>query len=143
MRERLSREALAELIRRNSAEIVRLHRRVHQTWAERALPGGEGRWRSAAVEFRERYNALAYPGGYEHALTLLDADDAPSIEIALVFLEEAPYFFRSGFMSKRLRQKVKQCRWRGALSERQLERLDVILHREQQWRARDRDARSE
>jgi hypothetical protein len=120
-------------IQRNAGEIVRLHERVHETVRHRDQDA-EGReaWRRACAEFHEKYDALAFPGGYQNAAQRILAADGDAIEAALCFLELRPYFFRSGYMYQALLRKTK----RAALSSAQADRLKAILDRDAAWRAK-------
>jgi hypothetical protein len=102
-------DALRRRIQDNAAEIVRLHRAVHTTFRERHRDAAaHTAWQTAAAEFRDRYDALAFPGGYENGLTRLATGDADALEAAVVFLECRPYFFRSGYMRTTLLRRLKR-----------------------------------
>ena len=120
-------------IQRNAGEIVRLHDRVHETVRYRHL-NAESReaWKRACAEFHERFDGLAFPGGYGDAANRILAGDAYTIEAALCFLEVRPYFFRSGYMYSALLRKTK----RATLDPAQADRLKAILDRDAAWRAK-------
>jgi hypothetical protein len=77
---------------------------------------------------------LAFPGGYSQALQRFRENDPTVIEPALCFLEERPYFFRSGYMFSTLLRRVK----RSDLTSAQRDRLDAVLRKRDEWRARKR-----
>jgi hypothetical protein len=124
---------LKATIQRNAGEIVRLHERVHETARRRSRDAASREeWKRACAEFHERYDALAFPGGYAGAAERILTADGDAIEAALCFLELRPYFFRSGYMYKALLRKAK----RAALDPDQAGRLKAILERDAAWRAK-------
>jgi hypothetical protein len=63
---------IKERIRENSAEIVRLHSRIHETVKHRTkTPEKRREWEQACSEFHARYEGLAFPGGYRDGQILL------------------------------------------------------------------------
>jgi len=121
------------LISENSAEIARLHSRIHETVRFRGRSEQDRKqWQDACAEFHARYDALAFPGGYEAALSGIAAGEPGAIEAAICFLELRPYFFRSGYMYKVLLRKVK----RASLNSQQRHRVEAILNRQAKWRER-------
>jgi len=128
---------LRQQIRANAAELRRLHARMHETFSRR----GKDRqaWSEACAEFHARYDTLAFPGGYTGALERLVAGDELTMEAALVFLELRPYFFRSGYMRKKLMRYAK----RAPFSKAQAQRLRFVLQRDADWRALKRERSDE
>jgi hypothetical protein len=62
-------DRLKQKILENAAEIARLHKRIHETFAVRLKSPDKRRdWEQACAEFHARYNGLAFPGGYGGAL---------------------------------------------------------------------------
>jgi hypothetical protein len=87
-------------------------------------PGPEDQDRVAAIsQYSHRYDQLAFPGGLERGLALLDAGDARAIESALTFLEVNPLFHRSGYIKADLLRHLK----RAPLSENQKSRLRKVV----------------
>ena len=124
---------MKERIRENAAEIVRLHSRIHETWAQRSMSSEKKReWEQACAEFHARYEELAFPGGYRGALDRVSSGDPEAMEAAICFLEYRPYFFRSGYMFKDI---VRRCR-RAPLLPEQAARLKVIEQKPVKWRER-------
>jgi hypothetical protein len=124
---------LKATIQRNADEIVRLHERVHETVQRRDV-NAEGReaWVRACAEFHEKFDRLAFPGGYQDAAQRILAGDPYTIEAALCFFEIRPYFFRSGYMYGALLRKTK----RATLDTAQASRLKAVLDRDAAWRAK-------
>jgi hypothetical protein len=60
-------------------------------------PGPEDQDRVAGIsQYSHRYDQLAFPGGLERGLALLDAGDARAIESAVTFLEVNPLLTKTG-----------------------------------------------
>jgi len=126
------------LIERNAAEVVRLHRRIHETVAKRHISEEKREeWKQACEVFHHRYDELAFPGGYSGALDRLVAGDEQTMEAAICFLEMRPYFFRSGYMFEEILRKAK----RAPLSAEQSARLQVVVDKFQAWKASKREKR--
>lgn len=114
------------VIQENARRINQMHERIHETFARRS----EGReaweaWRCACAEFRQEYEALAFPGGFESGLKRLEVGEERAIEEALAFVEVRPYFFRSQYMHQKLVPRLK----RAVLSSRQAERFQAVMER--------------
>jgi hypothetical protein len=124
---------LRKLIEENAAELRRLHGRIHETFAQRGKSDTARRaWSDACAEFHARYNVLAFPGAaFDDALPRLLAGERNTMEAALVFLELRPYFFRSGYMHKKLLRYAK----RAPFDKAQAQRLQVVLQRAAAWKA--------
>src|ERR1035437_6940502 len=103
------------LIEHNAKLITELHKRIHEEF--RAQPHGPAH-HEACREFHERYDGLAFPGGYAAGLRKIAEGDATAIEAALAFLEVRPYFFRSQYMMKKLTRLLKHATLSGSQSER-------------------------
>lgn len=115
----------------NAAEIRRLHARVHEAFARRDESDTQRcEWERACAEFHARYGALAFPGGEDDAYRRVERGERNAVEAALCFLELRPYFFRSGYMFKKLLRRIKRAR----LSPEQAARLRVVLEKGEQWR---------
>ena len=127
------------IIRRNAAEIVRLHRLVHETAAHKN-DGAEAqlRWTNACSDFHTCYSELAFVNGVETARDRLRSGDQEAIEYALDFLEVRPYFFRSGYMFKDFLRVLRNCR----LTAAQRSRHTRILDRYRDFRLRRQAADS-
>jgi hypothetical protein len=122
---------LNRIIRANAEEIVRMHERVRKSYKQRDQDiQGMKAWVNASTEFKMRYDALAFPGGYNGALERISMGDPNTLEAALSFLEVRPYFFRSGYMFRDILRKIKRAR----LSKVQTERLQVVIQRQAEWR---------
>jgi hypothetical protein len=129
----VSNTSMSNPIAPDAAEITRLKARIDTTVLLRGKsPAHYAAWSEACAEFHRRYNMLAFPGGYVEALVKFAAGDPSPIEATLSFLEQRPYFFRSGYMFKTLMRRVK----RAELKQGQRKRLDAVLVRQAAWRAR-------
>ena len=130
-------ESLKRQIEENAVELRRLKEGVNSTFKHRSKsPEHKERWQRACGEFHARYGALAFPGGLEGAYERILSGDAPSIEAGLCFLEVRPFFFRSGYMFKKLVPKLK----RANLSPGQKLRLGAFLVRLAKWRKEKQNA---
>jgi hypothetical protein len=117
---------------RNAAEIVRLHKRIHETVKERGTSqAGRVAWQNACAEFHARYGQLAFPGGYGEALEKFRSGDSSVVEPALCFLELRPYFFRSGYMFNTLLRRMRRI----PLKPDQRKRLDAVRECQAAWKA--------
>src|SRR5215831_2323586 len=128
-------EGIKNKIRENAAEIVRLHSRIHETYARRSQsPEKKREWKEACAEFHARYDRLAFPTGYQGggALKRIEHGEPELMEAAICFLEVRPYFFRSGYMFKDI---LRKCR-KAPLSPTQAMRLSVVEKRLSAWRER-------
>jgi hypothetical protein len=107
------------LIEHNAKLITELRKRIDDEFQKQ--PHGPSH-HAACKEFRERYDGLAFPGGYANGLVGLKEGDAQATEAALAFLEVRPYFFRSHYMMKKLTRLLKHAPLSGIQGER-LERI--------------------
>ena len=124
-------EDVKKMLLNNSSEVSRLHAVVHETWRHRdENPEAHHAWVQAAEEFRNRYDELAFPGGYEGALERLLEGDSLAMEAAICFLELRPYFFRSGYMFKDFLRKSRKA----PLTQNQKTRLAAIEAAVSEWR---------
>jgi hypothetical protein len=116
-------ETIKEMILKGAREVSRLHAALHETHRRRDESSqGRDAWTQASHEFSERYNDLAFPGGYAGALDRLLAGDALAMEAAICFLELRPHFYHSGFMFKDLLRKSRKA----PLTTEQRLRLDAV-----------------
>jgi hypothetical protein len=116
----------------NTSEIIRLHRRIHETVKRRGESAKARQdWSQACEEFHARYDQLCLPGGWDAGfLDRLLSGDPDAVEVALCFLEVRPYFFRSGYHWKLILQKCK----RAPLTGEQAERFSVLFQRYREWK---------
>ena len=98
------------IMKESTAEIVRLHRRVHETLGDRDK-SDECRqaWFDACAEFRRRHDELAFLGGASSAIRRMRSSDQVAIEYGLLFIETRPYFFRSGYMYNHFLRVLRNC----------------------------------
>lgn len=122
---------LKKRIGENAAEIRRLHALIHETFLHRDKTiRSRQAWEDACKQFHEAYDQLAFPDGYQGALERIAAGDPLAVEAAICFLEDRPYFFRSGYMFKAILRKVKHA----PLTEDQASRFQRVLTRLELWR---------
>jgi hypothetical protein len=122
---------MKQLIEHNAEECRRLHARIHETFKQRNTSREKKmEWELACQEFHARYDALAFPGGYNGALERIASGDEFTIEAALCFVEVRPYFFCSGYMFKALLPKLKKAK----LNPSQTARLEACLAALAEWR---------
>jgi hypothetical protein len=133
-------QAICDTITNNAAEIQRLHADLHKKHKLRAQgPTALADWQTAAAIFHNRYNDLAFPGGYDGALDRLLAGDVLAMEATICFLELRPFFFRSGYMFKDLLRKARKA----PLTKDQRKRLEVVERAVLQWRNRKRNSQQQ
>jgi len=121
-------------IAKNAQEITRLHRRIRDTFRHRGDDEtARQRWEQACAEFHARYNVLAFPEGLDEQsfFDRLSGNDPVIAEWALCFLEVRPYFFRSGYVWRKLSRRMKYV----ALSPEQHWRFSCVLQRYEVWKA--------
>ncbi|AFY72240.1 hypothetical protein Syn7502_00066 [Synechococcus sp. PCC 7502] len=116
----------------NTAKIVSLHDRIHETWKYRDRSEKEWKiWEQACKEFHCQYNDLAFLGGINGVRSRLRSGDQEAITYALSFLEIRPYFFRSGYIYKDLVRVLRNCPLSSTQKEQYLairERYTQFLH---------------
>jgi hypothetical protein len=133
-------QAICDMILKNAAEIQHLHADMHKKHKLRAQgPIALTDWQTAAAIFNNRYNDLAFPGGYDGALDRLLAGDVLAMETSICFLELRPFFFRSGYIFKDLLRKARKA----PLTEDQRKRLEVVERAVLQWRNRKRNSQQQ
>jgi len=111
----------------NAARLRELHDAIHETVRTRNdSDEHRARWTEACARFHAEYDALAFPGGLTEGLSRLRAHDVGAIETAIHFLDDDPYFFRSGYIKAELLRRLKHA----PLTKSQQQRLrNVILAR--------------
>src|SRR6266550_3381908 len=97
------------LIAANANLLRAMRDEIESTWLHRN-EGLEQRqaWSGACRRFSESYERLAYPGGLEAGFAQLAQGDSEALELAVQFLEEDPWYYRSGHIKERLIQRIKR-----------------------------------
>ena len=94
----LPREKVRETLAENAGTLRELHKAIHTNFAVRHESKKNWQaWKHACAKFHASYDALAFPGGLERAFELLEASDLAVAEIAVLYCEIRPYYFRSGY----------------------------------------------
>ncbi|WP_329913968.1 hypothetical protein [Stenotrophomonas sp. SMYL86] len=126
------RAPMERLIRANADEINRLRQAIREAAGARWRgPEEMQRHTAACAEYNQRYEQLAFPGGYANALKKLAEQDPNTVDVVLTFLEVRPYFFRSGYMWKTLLKRVQ----RVPMGAKQQARMQKILDAYAAYRA--------
>lgn len=116
--------------RPGAMEVSRLLETIDETLQVRyKSEEGTRRWKNACAEFHSRYDKLAFPGGFSHAVERLEKSDPEIIDLVLRFLEDRPYFFRSQYLRSIL---LRRCK-RASLNDGQRQRLKAVLDRQRAW----------
>jgi hypothetical protein len=126
-----------ELIEANAAKLRELKATLNSTVGRRWKSDEEEQaWRNACARVHESYDALAFPGGYERALELLKQGDLATAEVAIIFCEMRPYFFRSGYNRSHLLRRLKHVQLPSHLAQRLQAILDEVQRRKVESRRR-------
>jgi hypothetical protein len=106
----------------NALRLRTLHARIHRTF--RQHPRGPEHT-AACAQFHAEYDALAVPGGLAAALERFQRFDAPTVELAVQFLEVDPNFDRADSIKQEFARRLKHA----PLSSTQRDRLAAVLLR--------------
>ena len=125
-------------ILKSEAKIQRLHHLIGSTFAKRDdNKQSYESWQNACANFHQNYSALVFHSdnfeGEEDLIELLAHNSANGVyarEFAICFIELRPYYFRSGYLYKRLLRKLKHA----PLTQDQLSRYDKINQAYWQYR---------
>lgn len=117
-------------ILKSEAQIIRLHHLIGSTVAKREdNKESYESWKNTCTNFHQNYNALVFDSdnfeGEDGLIKLLTHDSANgeyAREFAICFIEIRPYYFRSGYLYKRLLRKLKHA----PLTPEQLARYSKI-----------------
>jgi hypothetical protein len=113
---------VANMISENAGRLRHMHEEIHRTYA--AKPHGvEHHW--ACKLFHEGYDTLAFPGGLKLGLERLKRLEPEAVENAIQFLEEDPWFYRSGYVKEEMVRRLKHA----ALTKSQQSRLRSVIMR--------------
>lgn len=82
-----------------------LSSRIDETFKLRASSDSHfNLWEVACDQLHSNYDSLAFPGGLEQGLKEIKDEDLRTIEVALCYLEETPYCFRSQYVATQLKR---------------------------------------
>lgn len=122
--------SIHEIILKNELRIKRLHHLIGITYAKRDNnTESYETWQNACTNFHQNYNTLVFHIGtfegekdFLELLTHNSENGSYAREFAICFIEIRPYYFRSGYLYKRLLRKLKHA----PLTQEQLARYDKI-----------------
>jgi len=110
-------------ILQDAQTINKLNDDIRQANKEAGKPAFRRSGSEASRLVDESYNDLAFPGGLEQGLALLDKKDPNTIAIAITYLKADPYYFRSGYIKKKIAHLLKKA----DLTRQQVTQLQKIL----------------
>lgn len=130
--------AIHQAILKSEKQITRLHSLIGTTFAKRDKnKKSYESWQNACANFHQNYSALVFSyncfESEEGLINLLihnSIDGDYAREFAICFIELRPYYFRSGYLYKRLLRKLKHA----PLNPDQLARYDKIKRAYRQYR---------
>ncbi len=125
-------------ILKNECQINRLHQLIKTTFVNRDNNKEcYQSWQNACSNFHQNYNAFVFKcdifSGEDGLIKLLTHDSECGLyarEFAICFIELRPYYFRSGYLYKKLLRKLKHA----PLTQDQLERYYKIKVAYRQYR---------
>jgi len=107
------------MIQQNAARLKALYAEVNRTVQSRSQSQRDYEaWREACGKFHEQYDSLAFPGGLARGLELIRQSDHPTIEMALCYLEDPPYCYRSQYVATDLRRAINKATLQEPLASR-------------------------
>lgn len=93
------------IIQRNAERLRNLQARVNETEKSRSKSSEHLKaWQEACKQFNEEYNSLAFPGGLREGIDKIKKGDVQTIEVALNYLEDTPFCFRSQYVATDLKR---------------------------------------
>ncbi|HLJ91293.1 MAG TPA: hypothetical protein VKZ53_31130 [Candidatus Angelobacter sp.] len=97
------------VLKANAIRLNELRRQIKYAWARRHESDEKWQaWHESCRLYYESYDALAFPGGLERALSLLRKGDPTGIEMAVRYLEDDPWYYRSGYLKGEMIQRLRQ-----------------------------------
>jgi hypothetical protein len=121
------------LIEANAEKVRELNAAIKRTWRQRNdSPSKMTVWKEACRLFHTSYDALAFPGGLQSGMSLLEKNDVVAIQTTIEFLEVDPYFFRSGYLKAEMLKRLRLC-----TPQRSPARPPSKCHPGSRWEPRD------
>lgn len=121
---------MSEIIKSNAERMRQLHRGVKQTVSSRHQSTRELKdWQDACLLFHREYDSLAFPGGFVGGVEKIKEGHLLTIQVALEYLENTPYCFRSQYVATALKRALNKVE----LPERLARRL--IQYKQGKFRA--------
>lgn len=107
------------IIQQNAARLKALYAEVNRTVQSRSQSQRDYEaWEEACQRFHAEYDSLAFPGGLTKGLELIRQSDHPTIEMALRYLEDPPYCYRSQYVATYLRRAINKATLQEPLATR-------------------------
>lgn len=97
---------LIDQILSNAQIINEMHKNIATTFKKR--DENKQAWQDACEKYHSLYDSLAFPGGLNQAMILLDKKDLSIVPIAITYLKADPYFHRSGYIKEKIANKLKK-----------------------------------
>ena len=122
---------MKQLIDQNAERLRQLKSAVDEAARHRSA-GVSARlaWEAACEEYHRRYDELAFPGGLQKGLQLIEAGDSLAVETALLYLELRPFFFGAQYQRIAFTKRLKRL----SLAQSFRTRLEAVVIRLHEWR---------
>jgi hypothetical protein len=95
------------IIQHNADRLQVLHAKIDETVKNRSKTVDDLKiWQDACNQFQSEYDSLAFPGGLAQGIKKIKTGDIQTIEMALHYLEDTPYCFRSQYVATDLKRAI-------------------------------------
>ena len=126
----MKRDIKAEL-QKAAREYAALHARIHETLPHRGRSEEDRKiWSEACAAFHG-YKSVLDVFWKTEALEHLEAGDSELLELAMAYVEVDPYYFRSGYLKKRLFRRLRRLTLSDAQRRRILQGIIYALRSHQ------------